>query len=539
MGDPCAPRVSILIPNFNNGAESSLTGQTDLLGDLLQSLHDTLKDDPTPLEIVAHDDGSTDDSLATLRAWAGRTWRGGQPFLTLLEHEHTGVLSIAANRLVRAARGSILVRLDGDITVHTPNWCQILCAVFDQADPRLGVLGPKQLNEQGLVHAFGDWVLHPKGYHHIAQGATPSVIRQAVECDHVMGCFYVFKRAVYDAVGGFDEAILRGQTVDFGVGARLKGFRCWAIPQVEYVHRHSSRALRDTRADTQDGVDDARQVFERKWGFDRITPDLDAVRARYAGTPLLWNPTVFGGAASAEPAPRAWDDVQHNPDALKRFQQTFNLLAKTITTYCRRDVRKIAVIRCGDGVLPHALAVRGFHALGVDERPDAVSRAESVTAGQTYPVAPPRFTAWPDASETDYDGWADIAMVANIDAQTEEPGRLWRLAQRLAGPDGYILCTAKTEPARAETVLLPRTAFAPSEVSQALTQLWPDRKVLTSPGQNGVPTVALAMPATDPAFGSDDTVLPAPGSWARPDAPAAVSNSAVASAAAGPASEAA
>jgi len=49
MSDP-APRVSILIPNYNNGTASSRDGKTDLIADLLQSLHDSLQDDPTPIE---------------------------------------------------------------------------------------------------------------------------------------------------------------------------------------------------------------------------------------------------------------------------------------------------------------------------------------------------------------------------------------------------------------------------------------------------------------------------------------------------------
>ena len=127
------PRLSILIPNFNNGVQSSKDGRTDLIADLLQSLWDTLADDPTPLEILAFDDGSTDDSLDTLRAWSEKTWRGGEPFLTLMEAEHCGVLSVTANKLVRASKGELLARLDGDIVIHTPNWAQALCDVFEVA----------------------------------------------------------------------------------------------------------------------------------------------------------------------------------------------------------------------------------------------------------------------------------------------------------------------------------------------------------------------------------------------------------------------
>ncbi|MEX0885480.1 MAG: glycosyltransferase, partial [Phycisphaeraceae bacterium] len=295
------PRVSILIPNFNNGQGSSRDGQTDLIGDLLQSLQDTLGDDPTPVEILAYDDGSTDDSLDTLRDWAGRTWRGGQPLLSLTEDAHCGVLSRTANHLYAQARGDILVRLDGDTQMLTPRWASRLCDIFDAGPDRLGVVGPLQLTPAGRVHAFGDWVLHPKGYHHVAAGAHPDAITHAIEVDHVMGCFYCCKRAVYDAVGPFDEAMLRGQTIDFGLRARLAGFACIAVPHIRYVHRHGERVARATMADSQQGVAQTLDTFRAKWGFCRLAPDLDEVRRRYRNTPLLWNPAVFAPHAAEAP----------------------------------------------------------------------------------------------------------------------------------------------------------------------------------------------------------------------------------------------
>ena len=105
-----APRLSILIPNFNNGRASSGDGSRDLIGGLFASLARTLEGDPTPLEIIVADDGSTDDSLATCRLWARKSWRGGQPFLKLLENDHCGVLSVVANRLVQAAGGDLCCR---------------------------------------------------------------------------------------------------------------------------------------------------------------------------------------------------------------------------------------------------------------------------------------------------------------------------------------------------------------------------------------------------------------------------------------------
>ena len=63
-----AVRLSILIPNFNNGRASSKTGNRDFIDDLFTSLRETLASDPTPLEIIVADDGLTRDAAARLMA---------------------------------------------------------------------------------------------------------------------------------------------------------------------------------------------------------------------------------------------------------------------------------------------------------------------------------------------------------------------------------------------------------------------------------------------------------------------------------------
>ena len=153
---------------------------------------------------------------------------------------------------------------------------------------------PSSLALMGAIHAAGSWILHPRGRHNIAQGALPSLVTRCIETDDVMGCFYCHRKAVWEQVGGYDENLLRGQTEDFSLMARMKGWRVIAVPNIEYVHAHAARKPRDNRADTTEGLDATRDAFHRKWGFDRLAADLDFVAKKYSGTPLLWNARVFG-----------------------------------------------------------------------------------------------------------------------------------------------------------------------------------------------------------------------------------------------------
>jgi GT2 family glycosyltransferase/SAM-dependent methyltransferase len=460
MSDP-APRVSILIPNYNNGKASSHDGRTDLIADLLGSLHDTLHDDPTPLEIIAYDDGSTDDSLDTLRTWSDKTWRGGEAFLRLIEEEHTGVLSIGANRLVRESGGDLLVRLDGDTQMLTRNWAALLCRTFDPGPPRLGVVGPKQLRPDGKIHAFGDWLLHPKGYHHIHAGAERQAVTQALEVDHVMGCFYCCKRAVYDDVGGYDENILRGQTIDFGLSARLKGWSCIAVPHIEYIHRHGLRKARDTAADTQEGVRQTLDTFRRKWGFDRIAPDLDAVREKFVGTPLLWNARVFG-----TPPPSAATPDQEAPDlAIEQsqwarygqdaaFKQATDLRAAVALQVMSQigppapdKPRKAVVLGCEAGLMVHLLAGRGIPCIGTDTDPAKIRLARRCVANQDYPGETggrPQFKHQSDPGRAPLDDAAvEVALLFDRIETHDNPVALLRDAHRVLAEDGVLVIVTK------------------------------------------------------------------------------------------------
>ncbi|MEM9914678.1 MAG: glycosyltransferase [Planctomycetota bacterium] len=444
-----APRVSILIPNFNNGRESSRDQAVDLIGDLLESLRDTLKNETTLFEVIAYDDGSTDDSLATLRRWRDES------FLQLIEAEHCGVLAKTANQLVEASSGDILVRLDGDITVLTPNWVSKLCAVFDQGPANLGVLGPKQLVEGGQwVHSFGDFVLHPKGYHHLYQGAGRHQVIRPAEVDHVMGCFYCCKREVHDTLGGYDENILRGQTVEFGMRARLEGYRCFAVPHIEFIHRHSLRDLRANHADTDGGIDVSRQSFKTKWGFDRLSADLDIVRERYAGTPLLWNADVFGMPAAeayalaAGPKPTIETSLwkRYGEDEAFRKQMDFRVTIAQQIAQTRPAPLRVGIIDAADGLLAHLLAQHGMAVEACELSGDHVALGRQFLAGKNYPGPTPVFVQQKDPRVLP---WADASLdlvfwPTGIDRHPN-PTPIMAEARRAMHETGVFAVVASTE----------------------------------------------------------------------------------------------
>ena len=447
----CAdPRVSILIPNFDNGRQSSASGQTDFIGDLLRSLHDTLADEPTPFELIVYDDGSTDDSLDALREWSKRKWPDGRPFMDLIEAEHCGVLAKTANIMSRRARGEYLARLDGDTVCLTRHWVSRLCQIFDGGPDRLGVVGPKQLLPNMRIHAFGDFILHPNGYTHVASGMDRLAVNFPMEVDHVMGAFYCCRKTVFDDVGGYDEDYLRGQTVDFGVAARMNGWTCLAVPQIEFIHAHGLRKNRPTEADTIDGINRSLKVFQDKWGFNRIAPDLDEVSRRYAGTPLLWNRNWFspdGALIRRSPQPfsfetSAWSRYVND----QAYQGVVNFRIAVVMEVIRQTSQpKLAIqIGAGDGLLPHLLAGQGVSCLGIDEQAACVEFARQVVSRQSYPDAAPRFEQQTDPCRLPLEaGQADLIMLIDRLEQCANPVGLLTESHRALAPGKLLLIVSQ------------------------------------------------------------------------------------------------
>ena len=374
------PTATVIIPNYNNGRASSRDGSRDFLGALLENLEATLWDDATDLEIVIGDDGSTDDSLATARLWAARTWtrgpRTGQPFLRLLEFPHSGVLSKVLNAIHAATESAFVCRLDGDILIDTPCWVA-RCVELLSADPRVGVVTGLQKLPDGRVHAFGDAILSPLGYHHLGQGAREDELPEVLEVEHAMGCFHASRREAIASVGGYDESVLRGQTEELAMRLNLGGWKALATTRVVFRHFHAERHWRPNTADTGEGLARSLARFREKWGVDRLAPDLAEVWRRYQNTPLVerarlrapqsWKPEMSGDLAPGQ----EWHEFATNSELQRQVAAELALLREG-------GAGRLAILGCRSGLTALLRAREGVEVVGIEEN------STSIDAGQGF-----------------------------------------------------------------------------------------------------------------------------------------------------------
>ncbi len=105
MAVPCeerTPEISVVVPVFNEAG-----GVTDVLSELADVLDAGLT---RPCEVIVVDDGSTDGTSEAVRALAVR--RPG--VFRLLRHDRNAGQSFAFHTGFHAARGAVVVTMDGD-----------------------------------------------------------------------------------------------------------------------------------------------------------------------------------------------------------------------------------------------------------------------------------------------------------------------------------------------------------------------------------------------------------------------------------------
>lgn len=214
MAEP--PLVSVIIPTYNNAALAP------------EAVASALAQTYRPLEVVAVDDGSTDDTPARLARFGDK--------IALIRQEHKGP-AVARNTGLKASSGQFVAFLDSDDTWMPRKLA--LCVHALQQNPEAGVaytaLNIHEL-ETGLRY-------RQKQYTHSGWMARELFM----ECRGVNTSTLVVRRTCLDEAGLFDEEFFRAQ--DWDLMLRLaERFPYAHVAEVLTERRLHSRSLSVTHA---------------------------------------------------------------------------------------------------------------------------------------------------------------------------------------------------------------------------------------------------------------------------------------------------
>jgi hypothetical protein len=206
-----------------------------------------------PIEIIVVDNGSTDNSVATVR--------DRFPQARLVANPSNRGFAAANNQAIAEARGRVLFLLNPDAYL-LPGALTALMRFLEQ-HPEAAAVGPNVLNPDGswqpAVFRFPTlWdlfceavflnVLWPRS-RLFARKELGGFERDAVrQVDWIQGCALAIRRNIWDAVGPFDEGYwMYVEELDWCRRAHLQGHRLFFTPDAKVVH-YGKRAVARARA---------------------------------------------------------------------------------------------------------------------------------------------------------------------------------------------------------------------------------------------------------------------------------------------------
>lgn len=205
-----APLVSVVSVYYNRAANVD-----EAVASLLAQTYPNL-------EIIIADDGSTDDTLARLKAF-------DDPRLTILEGPNSGFTN-AVNRAVRASKGEY-VAIHGSGDISHPERIAEQAALLD-ARPEVGVVGC--------------WVRSDSAFSGKALLHQPTIegdgFAQLLKSNPFTHGEVMFRRAAFDQVGGYRPFFTFAQDRDLWLRmSRITGLG--VVPKVLYTRAQPANAV--------------------------------------------------------------------------------------------------------------------------------------------------------------------------------------------------------------------------------------------------------------------------------------------------------
>lgn len=211
------PFISIIIPVKNGGKT-------------IKKCLDSLKNlNYANYELIVIDDNSSDATPEILRQYpplaGGRGWKIKTQGLT-----STGP-SACRNLAIKQAKGEYLAFTDADCLVH-PEWLNELLKGFEEEDV-VGVGGDQQSPQDETD--FGKLVqdfLKTVGF--VADYVKKE--KKKIETKHNPTCNVMYKKEIFDKVGGFLEGLWPGEDVELDYRIKKPGYKLIYNPEAIVYH---------------------------------------------------------------------------------------------------------------------------------------------------------------------------------------------------------------------------------------------------------------------------------------------------------------
>lgn len=257
-----SPLVSIVIPTKN---------QYKIVKRCIDSIYE--KSTYANFEIILVDTGSTDKDV---RSWYERTKQGHDNFKVVDWPEQPFSYARSCNEGARQASGEILIMLNNDTEVITPDWIEQLAG--DANRKEAGAVGcllffpdKHHIQHAGVGVGLGGVAANSFSMmtlHHAMSQTQHLMINTRHNMTAVTAACLAIRKSVYDEIGGFDEEFrVTYNDVDLCLRLYEKGYQNVYTPHVRLLHHESISvglpeeiAKRDTKE-----FKAAADMFKTRW----------------------------------------------------------------------------------------------------------------------------------------------------------------------------------------------------------------------------------------------------------------------------------
>jgi GT2 family glycosyltransferase len=220
--------ISVVVVTWN---------RRDLLRSCLQSL--TRQKLEQPFEVVVVDNGSDDGSPEM----ALQEFTGNAAFrLKLIRNQVNRGFCAGNNQGFRASDSEFVALLNNDAEAE-PDWLSALGRAFE-GGPEVGMAASKILvhEDPGRIDKVGH-LIYPDGQNR-GRGSGELDAGQFDRIEEVLwpdGCAAMYRRAMLDQIGGFDEDFFAyADDAELGLRARIAGWKCLYMPAARVRHHRGA-----------------------------------------------------------------------------------------------------------------------------------------------------------------------------------------------------------------------------------------------------------------------------------------------------------
>jgi len=273
-------RIAVGIPTFNGAMRvESILKAISLRTPLLQA---------GDVEVVVVDDGSDKESES--RAVATR-WGDTMPLRYVAHGNNLGV-SAAWNTISRATDAPIVVIANDDVIVSSGGWLESLVHVLEHC-PGVGVVGHSAhaftLDDVSALLAGPDADMTVIPRDPVTKNRAPERrgYEDAPNPARVMapaGMLFAFRRADFEAVGGFDEVYTSGyEEACFGTSMAARGLIGLQLTWPFVWHMWSATFIANPQIDAGERLGKGRVHYRKKWDVPAGVHEFEYTNPKFLG----------------------------------------------------------------------------------------------------------------------------------------------------------------------------------------------------------------------------------------------------------------